>query len=114
MLIIGFALHNATEGFGIVGPMSGESERPSWGFLALMGLIGGGPTFVGTVIGQAWVSEALGVVFFALAAGSILYVVIQLFEVCRRYAMPVVVAWWIIGGIVLGFATDFVLVAAGA
>jgi len=68
--------------------MSGESERPSWGFLALMGLIGGGPTFVGTVIGQAWVSEALGVVFFALAAGSILYVVIQLLEVCRRHAMP--------------------------
>ncbi len=114
VLIIGFALHNATEGFGIVGPMSGESERPSWGFLALMGLIGGGPTFVGTVIGQAWVSEALGVVFFALAAGSILYVVIQLLEVCRRHAMPVVVAWWIIAGIVLGVATDFVLVAAGA
>jgi zinc transporter, ZIP family len=114
VLIIGFALHNATEGFGIIGPMSGEAERPTWGFLALMGLIGGGPTFVGTVIGQAWVSEALEVAFFAVAAGSILYVVIQLFEVCRRYAMPVVVAWWILGGIAAGFATDFVLVAAGA
>ncbi len=114
VLIIGFALHNATEGFGIVGPMSGEAERPSWGFLGLMGLIGGGPTFVGTVIGQAWVSEALQVTFFAVAAGSILYVVLQLAEVCRRYAMPVVVAWWILAGIVLGFATDFVLVAAGA
>ena len=113
VLIIGFALHNATEGFGIVGPMSGESERPSWGFLALMGLIGGGPTFLGTVIGQAWVSEALQVAFFAVAAGSILYVVIQLLEVCRRYALPVVVAWWILAGLVLGFATDFVLVAAG-
>jgi ZIP family zinc transporter len=114
VLIIGFALHNATEGFGIVGPMSGEAERPSWGFLGLMGLIGGGPTFLGTVIGQAWVSEALQVAFFAVAAGSILYVVIQLFEVCRRYALPVVVAWWILAGIVVGFATDFVLVAAGA
>ena len=113
VLIIGFALHNATEGFGIVGPMSGEAERPSWGFLALMGLIGGGPTFLGTVIGQAWVSEALQVAFFAVAAGSILYVVIQLLEVCRRYALPVVVAWWILAGLVLGFATDFVLVAAG-
>ena len=114
VLIIGFALHNATEGFGIVGPMSGEAERPSWGFLGLMGLIGGGPTFVGTVVGQAWVSEALEVAFFAVAAGSILYVVIQLFDVCRRYAIPVVVAWWILAGIVVGFATDFVLVAAGA
>ena len=114
VLIIGFALHNATEGFAIVGPMSGEAERPTWGFLGLMGLIGGGPTFIGTVVGQAWVSEALEVVFFAVAAGSILYVVMQLFEVCRRYSTPVVVAWWLLGGIAVGFATDFVLVAAGA
>jgi ZIP family zinc transporter len=114
VLIIGFALHNATEGFGIVGPMAGEPERPSWGYLALLGLIGGGPTFVGTVVGQAWVSEALAVAFFGIAAGSILYVVIQLVEVCRRYTMPTVVAWWILAGIVVGFTTDFVLVAAGA
>jgi ZIP family zinc transporter len=114
VLIIGFALHNATEGFGIVGPTAGEVERPSWGFLGLMGLIGGGPTFVGTVIGQAWVSTALEVVFFAVAAGSILYVVAQLLEVCRRYNRPVVVAWMLLVGLGLGLATDFVLVAAGA
>ncbi len=114
VLIIGFGLHNATEGFGIVGPMSGEAEMPSWGFLGLMGLIGGGPTFLGTLIGQAWVSPALETVFFAVAGGSILYVVIQLFEVCRRYAMPTLVAWMILLGLLLGFGTDFVLTAAGA
>src|SRR5262249_7568905 len=114
VLIIGFALHNATEGFGIVGPRAGAPERPTWGFLALLGVIGGGPTFVGTLVGQAWVSEALEVAFFGIAAGSILYVVIQLIEVCRRYTMPTVVAWWILAGIIVGFATDFVLVAAGA
>jgi len=114
VLIIGFGLHNTTEGFGIVGPMSGEAERPSWGFLGAMGLIGGGPTFLGTVIGQAWVSPALEVVFFALAAGSILYVVIQLFEVCRRYSMPTLIAWSLLLGLLLGFGTDFVLTAAGA
>jgi ZIP family zinc transporter len=114
VLIIGFGLHNATEGFGIIGPMSGEAEVPSWGFLGLMGLIGGGPTFVGTVIGQAWVSPALEVAFFAIAAGSILYVVIQLLEVCRRQAMPVLVGWMLLLGLGLGLATDWVLVAAGA
>jgi ZIP family zinc transporter len=114
VLIIGFGLHNATEGFGIVGPMSGEAEMPSWGFLGLLGLIGGGPTFLGTVIGQAWVSPALETVFFAVAGGSILYVVIQLFEVCRRYALPTLVAWMILLGLLLGFGTDFVLTAAGA
>jgi ZIP family zinc transporter len=114
VLIIGFGLHNTTEGFGIVGPMSGEPERPSWKFLGAMGLIGGGPTFLGTVIGQAWVSPALETVFFALAAGSILYVVIQLFEVCRRYTMPTLVGWSLLLGLLLGFGTDFVLTAAGA
>jgi zinc transporter, ZIP family len=114
VLIIGFGLHNTTEGFGIVGPMSGEAERPSWRFLGLMGLIGGGPTFLGTLIGQAWVSPALEVVFFAVAGGSILYVVVQLFEVCRRFAMPQLVAWSLLLGLLLGFGTDWVLVAAGA
>jgi ZIP family zinc transporter len=114
VLIIGFGLHNATEGFGIVGPMSGEAEMPSWRFLAAMGVIGGGPTFLGTLIGQVWVSAALEVAFFAVAGGSILYVVIQLFEVCRRYAMPTLVAWMLLLGLLLGFGTDWVLVAAGA
>jgi zinc transporter, ZIP family len=114
VLIIGFGLHNTTEGFGIVGPMSGEAERPSWAFLGLMGLIGGGPTFLGTVIGQAWVSPALEVVFFAVAGGSILYVVIQLFDVCKRFAMPRLVGWTLLLGLLLGFGTDWVLVAAGA
>jgi zinc transporter, ZIP family len=114
VLIIGFGLHNTTEGFGIVGPMSGEAERPSWGFLGLMGLIGGGPTFIGTVVGQAWVSPALATVFFAIAGGSILYVVIQLFEVCRRFQMPRLVGWALLLGLLLGFGTDWVLVAAGA
>jgi ZIP family zinc transporter len=114
VLIIGFGLHNTTEGFGIVGPMAGEAERPSWRFLGLMGLIGGAPTFLGTVVGQAWVSPALEVVFFAIAGGSILYVVIQLFEVCKRYAMPELVGWMLLLGLLLGFGTDWVLVAAGA
>jgi ZIP family zinc transporter len=111
-LIIGFGLHNATEGFGIIGPMSAEQDRPSWRFLALLGLIGGGPTFVGTVVGQAWVSEALSVTFFAVAAGSILYVVQELMHVNRRFGFPILVTWMLLLGLFLGFATDFVLEAA--
>jgi len=114
VLVIGFGLHNATEGFGIVGPFAGTQERPSWGFLALVGLIGGGPTFFGTLLGQAWVSEAVSIAFLALAAGSILYVVIELLGVCRGLGHKTVVGWGITLGLMLGFATDFVLVAAGA
>src|SRR5690242_13125918 len=57
VLIIGFGLHNATEGFGIVGPLGGV--RPSWGWLGLAGLIAGGPTLLGTIVGYQVDSEAL-------------------------------------------------------
>src|SRR5215204_6218312 len=111
VLIIGFGLHNATEGFGIVAPMSGE--RPSWKFLALLGVIGGGPTFLGTIAGQAWTSEALSVLFLALAAGSILYVVLQLVKVMQRAGHVVLVSWMILAGLLLGFGTELILKAAG-
>ena len=114
VLIIGFGLHNATEGLGICAPLAGDKERPTWGFLALLGLIGGGPTFLGTVVGQVWVSEAVSIVFFALAAGSILYVVMELLNVGRALASKTLVTWGIMLGLFLGFATDFILVAAGA
>jgi zinc transporter, ZIP family len=112
-LVVGFALHNATEGFGICGPMAGEGTRPTWGYLGLLGLIGGGPTFVGTLIGQAWTSTEVSVLFFAIAAGSILYVVQELFAVNRRYGHATIVAWLVFAGIVVGFGTDFIIDAAG-
>ena len=114
LLVIGFGLHNATEGFGIVGPLAGQAERPSWGFLGLLGLIGGGPTFVGTLLGQAMHSDAVSVAFLALAAGSILYVVIQLVGVALRAGHKEMLYWGVFVGVVLGFATDFLVTAAGA
>ena len=114
LLVIGFGLHNATEGFGIVGPLAGEAERPSWGFLGLLGLIGGGPTFVGTLLGQAMHSAAVSVAFLALAAGSILYVVVQLVGVALRAGHKEMLYWGVFVGVVLGFATDFLVTAAGA
>jgi len=114
VLIIGFGLHNATEGLGICAPLTGEKEVPSWGFLGLLGLIGGGPTFLGTLVGQAWVSESVSIIFFALAAGSILYVVMELLNVSRLLASKTLVTWGVLFGLVLGFGTDFILVAAGA
>lgn len=113
VLIIGFGLHNATEGLGICAPLAGDKDRPSWGFLGLLGLIGGAPTFFGTLVGQFWVSESVSILFFALAAGSILYVVMELLNVGRVLASKTLVTWGVLFGLFLGFATDFVLVAAG-
>jgi ZIP family zinc transporter len=114
LLIIGFGLHNATEGFGIVAPMAAEGETPSWGFLALLGLVGGGPTFLGTLIGESFVNDTVFMACFALAAGSILYVVIELLGVARKLGHKELAMWGIMLGLFAGFATDLILVAAGA
>jgi zinc transporter, ZIP family len=114
VLIVGFGLHNSTEGFGIVAPLAGETRRPSWRFLGLLGLIGGGPTFLGTLVGQAWVNDAVSVGFLTLAAGSILYVVIELLNINRGFGLRKLTTWGLLAGMLAGFVTDWVLVAAGA
>jgi ZIP family zinc transporter len=114
LLIIGFGLHNATEGFGIVAPLAAGGSRPGWGRLALLGVIGGGPTFLGTVAGQRFTSDPLSIAILALAAGSILYVVIELLAVSRKFAAKDLTTWGLLLGLVLGFATDAIVTAAGA
>ncbi len=113
LLIIGFALHNATEGFGIVGPLVAIGVRPTWSWLALAGLIGGGPTFLGTLVGTTVTSPILFVAFLALAAGAILYVVGELIAWGRRASWELTL-WGIFLGFLFGLATDLILVAAGS
>jgi ZIP family zinc transporter len=119
LLVIGFALHNATEGFGIVAPLTGETDArgepmiPSWGLLLLFGAIGGGPTFVGTAVGHAFTAEWLSVIFLTLAAGSILYVIVQLIGIASRSKRMDLLAYGLLIGLVAGFATDAIVTAAG-
>lgn len=114
LLVIGFALHNATEGFGIVAPLAAEAERPSWRFLALMGAIGGGPTFLGTAVGRQFTSDVVSIVFLTLAAGSILYVVIQLLGVAQKAGRKDLLYAGVLLGLAAGFITDMVVSAGGA
>ncbi|WP_460791382.1 ZIP family metal transporter [Nocardioides maradonensis] len=113
LLVVGFGLHNATEGFGITAPLAGEEHRPTWGRLLLLGLIGGGPTFVGTLVGYKVTSDPLAVVFLALAAGSILYVVIQLIGVAARARRTDLLAVGMVVGLLAGFLTDAIVTAGG-
>jgi ZIP family zinc transporter len=112
VLVIGFALHNFTEGFGIAAPFTSET-RPTWGQLLLLGLIAGGPTFLGTVVGYRVQSPAAFVLCLALAAGSILYVVGELLHVGRRFQLPELATWGIFLGLVAGYGTDLVLTWGG-
>lgn len=107
LLVVGFGLHNSTEGFGIAAPLSGF--RPSWKFLAFLGLIGGGPTFVGAVVGGFWVSEAVSVLFFSLAGGAIVYVVKELLFHGKLSGESVPSMSALLAGFFLGFLTDVLI-----
>ncbi len=111
VLIIGFALHNATEGFGIVGPLG--DVRPSWPWLGLVGLIGGAPTFLGAMLGYSVTSEPLELAFYAVAGGAILYVVGEIWTGMRRYGHRELGLWLLSAGFFVGIATDLVVAYGG-
>jgi zinc transporter, ZIP family len=113
VLVIGFGLHNVTEGFGIAAPMAADPVRPSWGFLGLAGLVGGGPTFVGTVIGSRATSTYLFVLFLTLAAGALIYVISEMLHVGRRMNTPVALGWGLLLGFAAGYGTDLLLTYVG-
>jgi zinc transporter, ZIP family len=112
VLIVGFGLHNMTEGFGIAGPLTGQST--SWRFIGLLGLIGGGPTFLGTVVGILFNSPQVFIFFLALAAGAIIYVLGELFGAAKRLKSPEIAMWGLLIGFLLGYATDLIITYAGA
>jgi ZIP family zinc transporter len=112
VLIIGFALHNATEGFGIVGPLGGV--RPSWRWLGVAGLVGGGPTFLGAMLGYQVHSGPLELCFYALAGGAILYVIGEIWAGVRRYGHRELGLYLLAGGFLLGVATDLIVSYGGA
>jgi zinc transporter, ZIP family len=112
VLVIGFGLHNATEGFGIVGPLG--DVRPSWRWLAVAGLVGGGPTFLGTIVGYQVDSQALELTFYALAGGAILYVIGEIWTGMRRYGNHTLGLYMIAAGFLLGVATDLIVSYGGA
>jgi ZIP family zinc transporter len=111
VLIVGFALHNATEGFGIIGPLG--DVRPSWRWLGLAGLIGGGPVFLGSVVGYNVTSEPLELGFYALAGGAILYVIGEVWQGMRRYGHRELGLAALSLGLMVAVLTDMVVTYGG-
>ena len=111
VLIVGFSLHNATEGFGIVGPLG--AIRPSWGWLGVAGLIAGGPTLLGTIVGYQVDSEPLELLFYALAGGAVLYVIGEIWMGMRRYGYRTLGLYLVAAGFLVGVATDLIVAYGG-
>jgi ZIP family zinc transporter len=112
VLIVGFAVHNATEGFGIVGPLG--DVRPSWRWLALAGLVGGGPVFLGAIVGYNVTSEPLELLFYSVSAGAILYVIGEIWGAMRRLGHRELGLLMLGAGVFLGVATEMVIAYGGA
>ncbi len=113
ILIIGFGLHNITEGFAIAAPLLVGGQVPTWSFLGWTGLMAGGPTLLGTIVGYGVNSPLAFVLFLALAAGALFYLIGEMFAVGRSLQRPVWSAWGVVIGFLVAYGTDVVLTVAG-
>jgi ZIP family zinc transporter len=111
VLIVGFAVHNATEGFGIIGPL-GE-VRPTWTWLIVAGLVGGGPVFLGSMIGYNVTSQPLELAFYAVSAGAILYVIGEVWAAMRKVGYRELGLAMLAAGVFLGAATEMIIAYGG-
>jgi ZIP family zinc transporter len=104
VLVVGFALHNGTEGMAIAGPVSEIHFRIRDPLV--MGFVAGFPTVLGSILGATFYSELTSGLFFSLAAGALLYVVIEL---TKRAQTPKSTFVGIVLGILLMYFTDLLL-----
>jgi ZIP family zinc transporter len=100
-LIVGFMVHNITEGLGIAAPIAG-GERIGLARLGALALIAGAPAIVGAWIGGFVTSDLLGVLFFSLAVGAALQVVVEVGRYVARRAPGGLRSGPVIGGYLAG------------
>ena len=104
-LIVGFMIHNVTEGLGIAAPAA--RERVSFALLAGLALVAGAPAIIGTWLGGYVTNDVLGVLFFAIAAGAALQVVVEVGRYVARQAPGGLLSGWAIGGFLAGIAVMY-------
>ncbi len=114
ILIIGFGAHNTTEGFGIASPLSGFMKKPTAKFLAKLGLIGGGPTFIGTLLGSLWNSNIAYILFLSIAGGALIYVSMLMYNSGRKLTSNDILMIGIFLGLCVGFVTDIIVTLGGS
>jgi zinc transporter ZupT len=101
-LIIGFMVHNITEGLGIAAPVA--TSRISVARLAVLCLVAGAPAIVGAWIGGFLTNEVIGVLFFAIAVGAALQVVVEVGRYISRRAPGGLGSGYVVGGFLAGLA----------
>jgi len=100
-LVVGFMVHNVTEGLGIAAPVA-EGRRVGIGRLAALALIAGAPAILGAWIGGFLTNEVLAVLFFSVAVGAALQVVVEVGRHVARRAPGGLGSGWVVGGFLAG------------
>ena len=105
-LIVGFMVHNVTEGLGIAVPVA-EGRPVGVGRLAILALVAGAPAIAGAWIGGFLVNEVLAVLFFSIAVGAALQVVVEVGRYLARRAPGGLASGWVVGGFLAGVAVMY-------
>jgi len=105
-LIVGFMVHNVTEGLGIATPIA-SGARVSLVRLGGLALLAGAPAIFGAWIGGFLSSDLLGVLFFALAVGAALQVVVEVARYVARRAPGGLRSGHVVGGYLAGIAVMY-------
>ncbi|ARS88430.1 ZIP family metal transporter [Natrarchaeobaculum aegyptiacum] len=83
LLVLAFIMHNVMEGPTVVAAVARDRKTPPLRHFAAMGVIAGGPVILGGWIGSFAQSDLLAVLFFAIAIGAILQVLIEVADLIR-------------------------------
>jgi zinc transporter ZupT len=105
-LIVGFMIHNLTEGLGIAAPLA-EGAAVRTARLVVLALVAGAPAIVGAWIGGFLVNDVVGVLFFAIAVGAALQVVVEVGRFLMRRAPGGLGSGWVIGGFLAGIVVMY-------
>ena len=106
-LIVGFMVHNVTEGLGIAAPVADGAARISPGRLAGLALVAGAPAVLGAWIGGFLTNDLLAVLFFGMAAGAALQVVVEVGRYVARRAPGGLTSGPVVGGYLAGIVAMY-------
>ncbi|NIW43389.1 MAG: metal transporter [Gammaproteobacteria bacterium] len=113
-LVVGFILHNLTEGIGIAAPVVKDRPKLVW-FLGML-LVAGAPAIPGAIIGGFAYSPLLTVLFLGIGVGAIWQVIVEVGRILEGNARrndEMLVNWVNVAGLLVGilvmYLTGFIV-----